>query len=70
VERWAGVRPRGKKLAPMLGAYPGRDGHYIANGGFKIGFGMAPKVGEVMADLVLDANAAGIPDEFSVEANL
>ncbi len=70
LERWAGVRPRGKKLAPMLGAYPGRDGHFIVNGGFKIGFGMAPKVGEVMADLVLDGNAAGIPDDFTVEANM
>lgn len=70
LERWAGVRPRGKKLAPMLGAYPGRDGHFIANGGFKIGFGMAPKVGEVMADLVLDGNATGIPDDFTVEANM
>ncbi|WP_456391393.1 NAD(P)/FAD-dependent oxidoreductase [Profundibacter sp.] len=70
LERWAGVRPRGKKLAPMLGAYPNRDGHYIANGGFKIGFGMAPMVGKVMANLVLDEDATDIPDEFSVEANL
>ena len=30
----------------------------MANGGFKIGFGMAPKVGEVMADLVLEAIGA------------
>lgn len=70
LDRWAGVRPRGKKLAPMLGTYPGRDGHFIANGGFKIGFGMAPKVGEVMADLVLDGNATGIPNDFTVEANM
>jgi len=70
LERWAGVRPRGRKLAPMLGAYPGRDGQYIANGGFKIGFGMAPKVGEVMADLVLDGDANGIPDAFTIEANM
>jgi len=70
LERWAGVRPRGRKLAPILGAYPGRDGHFIANGGFKIGFGMAPKVGEVMADLVLDGDAGGIPEGFMVAANL
>ncbi len=53
----------------MLGAWPGRDGHFIANGGFKIGFGMAPKVGQVMADLVLDGEDR-IPDAFRVEANL
>ena len=55
IERWAGVRPRSKSRAPVLGLHPLRDGQFIANGGFKIGFGMAPKVGEVMADLVLEA---------------
>ena len=29
-------------------------GHFIANGGFKIGFGVAPLVAQVMADLVLE----------------
>jgi len=69
LERWAGVRPRAKSLAPMLGAYPGRTGHFIANGGFKIGFGMAPKSGEVMAELVLEGRDA-IPEAFHVETNL
>lgn len=69
LQRWAGVRPRAKSRAPMLGAYPGRPGEYIANGGFKIGFGMAPKVAQVMADLVLDGHDA-IPDAFRVEASL
>jgi glycine oxidase len=63
VARWAGIRPRAASRAPLLGAWPGRDGHYVANGGFKIGFGMAPKVAEVMADLVLDGQDA-IPDGF------
>lgn len=69
LERWAGVRPRAKSRAPMLGEWPDRPGHYIANGGFKIGFGMAPKVGEVMADLVLDGVDA-IPEGFRVSDNL
>ncbi|WP_421701961.1 NAD(P)/FAD-dependent oxidoreductase [Aliiroseovarius sp.] len=69
VERWAGLRPRARSRAPMLGAWPGRDGEFIANGGFKIGFGMAPKVAEVMADLVLDG-ADHIPERFRVEASL
>lgn len=54
IERWAGVRPRAASRAPILGAWPGREGQFIANGGFKIGFGMAPKVAEVIADLVLE----------------
>lgn len=69
IERWAGLRPRSRTRAPMLGAWPGRDGHFIANGGFKIGFGMAPMVGVTMADLVLDGKDA-IPGGFRVEANL
>lgn len=69
IERWAGLRPRSKTRAPMLGAWPGRPGHFIANGGFKIGFGMAPKTGQVMADLILD-EADAIPADFRVEANL
>lgn len=67
--RWAGVRPRARSRAPMLGCWPGRPGHFIANGGFKIGFGMAPKVAEVMADLVLEGRDV-IPEAFGVAANL
>lgn len=69
VARWAGVRPRAATRAPMLGPWPGRPGHYIANGGFKIGFGVAPRVAEVMADLVLGGRDA-IPPGFRVEASL
>lgn len=69
VGRWAGVRPRARSRAPMLGQWPGRAGHFVANGGFKIGFGMAPKVAEVMADLVLEGRDL-IPAGFRVEASL
>lgn len=69
IERWAGLRPRAKSRAPMLGAWPGRPGAYIANGGFKIGFGMAPKVATVMADLVLEGRDA-VPAGFRVEDSL
>jgi glycine oxidase len=60
VRRWAGVRPRARTRAPLLGPWPGRPGHFVANGGFKIGFGIAPKVAQVMADLILDGRD-GIP---------
>ena len=69
LERWAGLRPRARSRAPMLGPWPGRPGQFVANGGFKIGFGMAPKVAQVMMDLVLDG-VDGIPDGFRVEASL
>jgi len=69
VSRWAGVRPKTASRAPVLGAWPGRVGHFVANGGFKIGFGMAPKVAEVMADLVLEGRDA-IPPEFRLDTLL
>jgi len=69
VARWAGLRPRARSRAPMLGPHPRRAGVFIANGGFKIGFGMAPKVGEVMADLVLEGRDT-IPEGFRVDDNL
>ncbi len=69
LNRWAGVRPRARSRAPMLGPWPNRKGHYIANGGFKIGFGMAPKIAEVMADLLLD-DCDTIPAGFEVAASL
>jgi glycine oxidase len=69
IQRWAGVRPRSRSRAPMLGKWPDRPHHFIANGGFKIGFGMAPKVADIMADLMLEGRDA-IPDGFRVEDNL
>ncbi len=69
IERWAGVRPRSKSRAPMLGAHPLHKGQFIANGGFKIGFGMAPKVAEVMAELMLEGRDR-IPQDFLPEASL
>lgn len=69
IERWAGVRPRARSRAPMLGAHPVHEGQFIANGGFKIGFGMAPKVAQVMADLVLDGRDV-IPEGFRPAASL
>ena len=71
IERWAGLRPRPATRArsPILGEHPVHDGQFIANGGFKIGFGMAPKVGEVMADLMLDGHDR-VPQIFRPEALL
>lgn len=69
IRRWAGLRPRTRSRAPMLGAHPLRPGAFIANGGFKIGFGMAPNMAEHMADLVLDGHDA-IPEGFRPQASL
>ena len=69
IERWAGLRPRSRTRAPMLGAWPDQPNHFIANGGFKIAFGMAPKIAEVMTDLALEGRN-NIPDIFDIQASL
>lgn len=61
-ERWAGLRPRAQSRAPLLGPWPGRDGHFIANGGFKIGLAMAPWAGSAMMSLILDEPCEIPPD--------
>ena len=69
IERWAGVRPRAPSRAPMLGPWPDRPGHFVLNGGFKIGFGMAPKLAELAADLLLEGRDQ-VPQGFRVSDNL
>lgn len=69
LKRWAGCRPRSRTRAPMLGHHPFRKGAYIANGGFKIGFGMAPLGAERLADLVLEGKEM-IPSEFAPHSSL
>ncbi|MEX0351164.1 MAG: NAD(P)/FAD-dependent oxidoreductase [Paracoccaceae bacterium] len=69
IERWAGIRPRSRSRAPMLGEHPLHPGQFIANGGFKIGFGVAPKIAQVMADLMLEGKDT-IPEDFRPENSL
>ncbi|WP_341863148.1 FAD-binding oxidoreductase [Gymnodinialimonas sp. 57CJ19] len=68
IARWAGVRPRAKSRAPMVGPHPTRDGAYIANGGFKIGLAMAPVMAEMLTSLILDGHDT-IPPEFHPNAS-
>ncbi|SMO95248.1 NAD(P)/FAD-dependent oxidoreductase [Paracoccus laeviglucosivorans] len=63
IDRWAGIRPRARSRAPIIGAWPGRPGDYVANGGFKIGLAMAPACAGMLADLILDGRDT-IPDGF------
>jgi len=65
VDRWAGIRPRAKSRAPIVGPWPGRPGHYVANGGFKIGLAMAPAIAAMLADLILEGRDR-IPESFHV----
>lgn len=66
IARWWGIRPRAPHGRPLLGPHPSQSGVFIANGGFKIGIGLAPLIGRLMADLVLEGKA-DIPPEFLPE---
>ena len=61
--RWANQRPRSHTRAPILGHHPIETGAYIANGGFKIGLAMAPKMAQVLADYIIDG-VDTIPQDF------
>ncbi|WP_424933900.1 NAD(P)/FAD-dependent oxidoreductase [Amaricoccus macauensis] len=63
LERWAGVRPRGPKPDPVVGPLPGQPGLYLANGGFKTGFGFAPVVGNAMVEMMA-GRSHGLPERF------
>ena len=69
LKRWAGVRPRARTRAPVIGPHPFKRGHFIANGGFKIGFGMAPLAATKLADLILNGRDS-IPPDFLPSASL
>jgi glycine oxidase len=69
ITRWAGVRPRTRSRAPIVGVHPIRKDAFIANGGFKIGFGMAPRLAMIMADLILEGRDE-IPEVFRPETCL
>ena len=66
IRRWAGLRPRARTRGPIMGPWPGRPGAFVANGGFKIGLGLAPGMARTMADLILEGRDA-IPEGLRVE---
>ncbi len=65
IERWAGLRPRPAGRTPVVGQWPGRPGHFVANGGFKIGFALAPWIAPRIASLAL-GEATDLPADWQV----
>ncbi|MEM9212282.1 MAG: FAD-dependent oxidoreductase [Pseudomonadota bacterium] len=69
LERWAGFRPKARRRDPMLGPIPGLRNTYAALGAFKIGLGLVPKVGDVLADYV-EGGRPDVPPSFTVTHHL
>ena len=69
IQKWAGLRPKARRREPMLGPVPNLKGVFAATGGFKIGFGLAHEIGEVMADYVTDRSVE-LPRNFNINWHL
>lgn len=69
IQTWAGLRPKARRRDPMLGEIPNMDGVFTAMGGFKIGFGLAHKIGFTLADMV-QGKPTDIPKSFTLDHHL
>ncbi|KAB7614340.1 FAD-binding oxidoreductase [Amylibacter sp. SFDW26] len=66
LQRWAGLRPKARRRHPMLGPIPEVKGVYSAMGAYTVGFGIAHKVGEVLADYA-GGGSFDLPRNFTVD---
>ncbi len=64
IQRWAGLRPKARRRDPMLGPVPGLAGIFTAMGAFKIGLGLAPVVGGMLARMVA-GESVDLPKSFT-----
>ncbi|PLS20030.1 NAD(P)/FAD-dependent oxidoreductase [Neptunicoccus cionae] len=69
LQRWAGIRPKARRRDPMVGKLPELERVFTVSGAFKIGFGLAHSLGEVMARMIRD-EPYSIPESFTVEWHL
>lgn len=69
-EWWAGVRPKCHERDPIVGVLPMHPRVVVATGGFKIGFGIAHHVAEVVAAILSGKDVPAMPTSFSVEHHL
>lgn len=65
LETWAGVRPRARLPDPVIGALPERVNTWLLAGGFKIGMGIGPHMGETLARLIAGETPT-IPPSFTL----
>ncbi|MEE9453287.1 MAG: FAD-dependent oxidoreductase [Paracoccaceae bacterium] len=67
--KWANLRPRGRKPDPILGPVNGVDGVFVATGGFKIGFGIAHKIGALLGAMIVGEDV-DLPAQFYADHSL
>jgi glycine oxidase len=67
VEQWAGLRPFVSDGLPVLGAVPGRNGLLVATAHFRNGILLAPRTGEIMADMIVDGTVSEYIELYGVD---
>lgn len=70
IERWAGLRPRAIGRDPLVDGMPDAENILIATSGFKITFGVAHKMADVVIEHVLGKRLTNVPESFSISAHL
>ena len=68
-EAWAGIRPRARLPDPVIGQLDGTPNTWLMAGGFKIGMGIGPHMGETLAELILGGTPT-VPPSFTLEHQL
>ncbi len=69
VQTWAGLRSRARLPDPVIGLLPGSKSTWLLGGGFKIGLGIGPHLGETLAQLV-DGHDVDLPESFTLTHQL
>lgn len=71
IERWAGLRPKAIGRDPMVGLLPDHPRVAVLTGGFKVSFGLAHALAEVLVRALLAGDRkTGLPPQFSPEHHL
>lgn len=68
--RWAGVRPRAIGRDPLLDVMSNHRNIIIATSGFKISFGIAHKMADVVVEHVRDSRTTPVPESFKLASHL
>ncbi|OCP09133.1 MULTISPECIES: FAD-dependent oxidoreductase [unclassified Ensifer] len=70
VERWAGLRPKSAGREPIVGRHPDHRNIFALTGGFKVSFGIAHRLAQVVVDEVAGLPTADIPESFLCQTHI
>ncbi len=69
-ERWAGLRPKARLRDPVVGPHPDHPSILALTGGFKITFGLAHVLADMVVGIIHGRDPAGLPGSFGFAHHL